>query len=529
MSDSPYAHIIPSRYPLGMQSFEDIRLSNKVYVDKTAMLHKLITDGQYYFLSRPRRFGKSLMLSTLQAYFEGKLELFKGLAIYDLEKDWHPRPVIHLSMPSGGEMTLQSLQSRISFMISRAASDLGVKLTATSPDIQFVELIGSTFDKYGEKVVVLIDEYDRPLLDTQFAHPEFHGEVLEFMRSFYSSLKDFSRYIHFVMLTGVTKYSQVNVFSGLNNLTDISLNPTYNALCGISESEMQRYFTDDITVFAERIGLSARDAQHEFKLSYDGYRFASDGENIYNPYSVLSAFWEGRFDTYWYQSGNPNHIVQALSKKLFFNFKELEGYKALTSQMLDPNLSYKEPVALLYQSGYLTIKGYDKESQVYTLGFPNKEVSAAFCQNLMTAIAKSDNSEIQFSVPRLILAATTGSADEVMTILDQGLASFKYEQLKEPSHELHFHLMLHIICMCAGLQVESEVQTTNGRIDLVLKTNRFIYIIEFKINQNGDAALKQILEKDYVSKYRGDSRKVILIGAGFFVETRRLIDWKILD
>lgn len=527
MQNNQFSHITPARYPLGVQSFEDIRLNNKVYVDKTALIHKLVTDGQYYFLSRPRRFGKSLLLSTLQAYFEGRRELFQGLAIEHLEHNWFSRPVIHLSFAKGVFTDIDRATAHIKRAINSAAKRLAVTVEDGYPESMFADLIENTRTKYQTKVVVLIDEYDKPLLDTQYRDPKVHQAIKDTLRGIYSCVKDCGEDIHFGLITGITKFSQINIFSGLNNIRDISLSPVFDSICGISETEMEAYFHDDMMLFAKNGGQTFDKARQEFRLSYDGYHFAGNGQNIYNPYSVLSALCEGRFDTYWYQSGNPNYLIEALSKKPLYNFKALEGHKAIASELMDPNISYREPIALLYQTGYLTIKDFDRESNVYTLGFPNREVSAAFCQNLMAAVAYTEHSEVQFSAPRLMVSATTGNADELMTVLDAGLATFKYDQLKEPSHELHFHLILHIICMCVGLNVESEVQTTDGRIDMVLKTQRFIFIIEFKLDESAATALAQIKRKDYPAKYRHDGRKLILIGANFSTETRRLDDWLI--
>lgn len=528
MSDSRYSHITPARYPVGVQSFEDLRLKNRLYIDKTALIYKIVTEHDYYFLSRPRRFGKSLLLSTLKAYFEGKRELFKGLAIERLETQWRCFPVIYLSLASGSHNAIEDTLDIINYQIDTNARDLGVTLTSGPASVRFNELISEVRDKYGAKVVVLVDEYDKPMLDTQYADDDLHDAVRAELRGLYSCIKDRGEDIAFAMLTGVTKYCHLNLFSGLNNLRDISLDPNFNALCGISQSEMDEYFVLDMEVFGQKAGMTTDEVRTKFKRYYDGYHFASRGEDIYNPYSVMCSFVASEFDMFWYETGNSRHVIESIVRYPDFNYRDLEGIKASKEKMMDPNLSYSHPVALLYQSGYLTVKSFNDESRIYTLGFPNREVSSAFCDNLMLAISNRLEVNAEFSTAQLLDCAVEGDADGVMRVFDAGLRTFKYDQMDRPRREMHFQMMLHIMSMCAGLRVECEVQTTDGRIDMVIKTRRFIYLIEFKLNRSVKAAVEQLKAKDYAAKYAHDPRKLIQVGANFSTKTRLLTGWKVL-
>lgn len=528
MIDDYASNISPSRYPIGVQSFEDIRIAHQVYVDKTPLLYKMVTEGKYYFLSRPRRFGKSLMLSTIKAYFEGRKDLFVGLGIEKLEHNWKQYPVISLSLAKGVFLSMERTNEHLKREIIENAKQLGIQIEDSYPENMFADLIRSAYNHYQSKVVVLVDEYDKPLLETQYQDDSLHESIHAVMRGFYSCIKDLGPQIRFAIITGVTRFSHLNIFSGLNNLNDISLNSAYNGLCGITETEIQEYFKTDIKVFATHKNLTSNEVALKLKEYYDGYRFAGVGENIYNPYSVLKSFSAEEFDTYWYQSGNSKHLIESLIKRPSFRYNDLEGAKATAEELMDSNLSYTHPIALLYQSGYLTIKGYDAEGGIYTLGFPNREVSSGFSVNLMSAISQLDETEDIFSASALISYAVKGDANGLMEMFNNGLKSFKYDLILKPRRELHFQMMLHIMSMCAGLRVESEVHTANGRIDMVIKTQRYIYIIEFKIDRSVWAAIDQLQKKGYAEKYSSDHRLLIQIGANFSSKSRILTGWEII-
>ena len=511
------------RYPVGDSSFSKIMEKGQVYVDKTALIYQLAHDTDYYFLSRPRRFGKSLMLSTLRAYFEGRKELFEGLAISKLEKDWKKHPVINLTMGGKDFSSIDALNVHLNNQIAENERLLGFEPSTGDPDTRFYNLIRNASEKFGIKAVVLIDEYDKPMLDTRHINDELHNGVRNAIRGFYGCIKESADYIRFVMITGVTKFSHVNIFSGLNNLRDISLTPQYNPLCGISESEMAEYFKRDMAVFAQQNGISPEETAQQFKLHYDGYRFASTGENIYNPFSVVNAFANMRFGNYWFSSGTSYHLVKEMEQSNF-NFQSLEGITMTESELMGVRVSADNIVALLYQAGYLTIKDYNPESQTYQLGFPNKEVSAGFFNELL-CITTSNIPQTQFSAAKFYTAATGGNPEEMMSLLKLALSKFSYHQIDAKAPEKHFNTLLMILNMAMGLVVESEVNTSAGRIDMVIKTRRFIYLMEFKVNSYPKRALAQINEKGYPYKYCGDPRTLYKIGANFSRKTRNLTGW----
>ena len=508
------------RYPVGQSDFVNIRQKGSVYVDKTDLIYQMTHDTDYYFLSRPRRFGKSLMLSTLEAYFQGKKELFEGLAIYNLEDDWTHHPVIHLSMGGMDFSDINVLRSHLNKIVNASGRELGVNCEDEYPENSFFYLIRNAYQKYGERVVVLIDEYDKPMLDTRHRDDILHEDIKNLLRGFYGVIKDSAAYIRFAMITGVTKFSHVNIFSGLNNLRDISLDPRYNALCGISESEMAEYFSEDIKLFAERNGMTPEEASREFKIHYDGYRFAAEGENIYNPFSTIQAFANMEFDNYWFASGTSDHLIRELQHR-HYNFDKIEGTRlSKISLMSEPSIE-RTPNALLYQAGYLTIK--DFKHGMYTLGFPNKEVSSSFYNVLLKYLVPVQ--EEQFSAMLLSAYAQEGDVESMMEMLHIGLSHFNHMEMKKPEYEYHFKVILKALLMAASLSVEGEVSTPAGRIDMVLKTKQTIYLFEFKLDSTPEIALQQIDDKDYPFRYYGDARQVVKIGANFSTDLRRLTGW----
>ena len=510
------------RYPVGQSDFTSIIESNAVYVDKTALLYRLTHDTTYYFLSRPRRFGKSLMLSTLKAYFQGKKELFEGLAISNLEKDWKHYPVIHLTMGGENFSSVRILESHLNGEVNDNVHKLKVEIEGETASRRLKSLFRAAAEKYGEKVVILIDEYDKPMLDTRHRDDELHSDIKSLLRGFYGVIKESAEYIRFVMITGVTKFSHVNIFSGLNNLRDISLDPQYNALCGVSESEMVEYFSEDMKLFAERNGMTPEEASREFKIHYDGYRFAAEGENIYNPFSTIQAFANMEFDNYWFASGTSDHLIKELQRN-HYNFDKLEGVRlSKISLMSEPSIG-KTPTTLLYQAGYLTIKDY--KNGLYILGFPNKEVSSSFYNVLLRYIVPVQ--EEQFSAFLLSAYAQEGDVEAMMEMLQIGLSHFNNMEMKKPEYEYHFKVILKALLMAAALNVEGEVLTPAGRIDMVLKTKQTIYLFEFKLDSTPEAALKQIDDKDYPFHYYDDPRPIVKIGANFSTELRRLSGWAV--
>lgn len=384
MSDS-FKNFTINRYPIGEPTFEKIRLGGRVYVDKTDLIYRLIHESDFNFLSRPRRFGKSLLLSTLKSFFEGRRDLFRGLAIERLEQDWTQYAVINIELSVGKYESIQNLKDQLCMEMQSNASNLGVTLRETEPEAQFYELIQSVYQKYNRGVVILIDEYDKPLLDTRHREEELHREIRDQLRAFYVCIKQLARFVRFAMITGITKFGEVSIFSGLNNLRDISMQPAFNALCGLTDDEIDHYFAPDIEVFAQQNNLSVADTRQQFREYYDGYLFCSSGQRIYNPYSVITALCNMRFGKYWFNSGTSLYLVRELSNA-HYDLLSLEG-KAASGDLLQRGYVVGgNPIPLLYQSGYLTIQSYDPETQEYFLGFPNLEVRSAFFDELLEII-----------------------------------------------------------------------------------------------------------------------------------------------
>ena len=513
-----------NRYPAGQQDFALLRKGKMLYVDKTAYIYELTRQNYNYFLSRPRRFGKSLLLSTIEAYFEGRKELFEGLAISELEKEWTIHPVIRIDLSKGAYQSMSNLYERIDVQLLFSAEKLGVSLEQQDITSRFQELIKRSYEKYNQTVVVLIDEYDKPILDTKYNAEHFHQGVHEFMRGFYGCLKGCAEYLRFVMLTGITKVSHVNIFSGLNNLIDLSLQPWCNALCGISESELQHYFAEDIATFAKVNNMQIEEVKNQFKRYYDGYRFAEYGENIYNPYSVVLAFQNMKFADYWFVSGTPNHLIQTLNNE-DFNFDGLEGYAAEQSELLGIATTDGNPVGLLYQSGYLTIKDY--EDDLYILGFPNKEVESGFYDILLQVLYPTSSAD-GYSALNVRKAAQRGMPQRLVELLDKGLIDYNYNQHKDIDGEAVLNSLLYGLVHALGLNVQAEYNISNGRIDMVIETKRFIYLFEFKVNKTAAAAMRQIAEVGYDDHYKYDKRKLFKIALNYNT-AKRCIDDVIIE
>ena len=512
------------RYPIGQSDFTSIIENKAVYVDKTELLYRMTHDSMYYFLSRPRRFGKSLMLSTLKAYFQGKKQLFEGLAMSRLEKEWKHYPVIHLTMGGEDFRSVRILEGHLNGEINDNMHTLKVESEGETASRRLKSLIREAAEKYGERVVILVDEYDKPMLDTRHRGDELHRDIKSMLRGFYGVIKESAEYIRFVMITGITKFSHVNIFSGLNNLRDISLEPQYNALCGVSEREMTEYFSEDMKLFAAKNGITPDEASKEFKLHYDGYRFAAEGENIYNPFSTIQAFSNMRFSNYWFTSGTSDHLIREL-KQRNFNFDKLEGARLSEISMMSEPTIERTPITLLYQAGYLTIKGY--KHGMYELGFPNKEVSSSFYSVLLKYLVPVQDE--QFSALLLSAYAQEGDVENMMEMLQIGLSHFNNMEMQKPEYEFHFKVILKALLMAAALSVKGEVLTPAGRIDMVLETKQTIYLFEFKLDSAPEVALKQIDDKDYPFHYYGDPRPLVKIGANFSTELRRLTGWVVAN
>ena len=507
-------------YPVGIQNFESLRKDGFFYVDKTALMYQLVTTGRYYFLSRPRRFGKSLLISTLEAYFQGKEELFDGLAVASLEKEWKRYPVIHLDLNAKKFDGPDDLIRLIDRQLLVLEAEYGKVKTDETIDDRFVSLIRNMNGRTGERVVILVDEYDKPLLQA-IGNDALQNEYRAILKAFYGVLKSMDGYIRFALLTGVTKFGKVSVFSDLNNLMDLSMDERYTDICGVSGEELLRDFDEDIRALALNNGQTYEQACAQLKEDYDGYHFCPDSPGIYNPFSLLNTFAKGRYGSYWFETGTPTYLVELL-KKSDYDLEQMSREET-DSETLDSIFTGDNPIPVIYQSGYLTIKKYDKEFGLYTLGFPNREVEEGFLRFLMPYYAKSDRTKSGFEIKRFVDDVRKGDIDGFMERLQSFLADCPYELARDI--ELHYQNVLFIVFRLAGLYTQVEYHTSRGRIDMVVQTVDYVYVMEFKLDGSAEEALQQIEEKQYALPFAKDSRKVYRIGVNFSSETRNIDRW----
>ncbi|MCD8313684.1 MAG: ATP-binding protein [Bacteroidales bacterium] len=512
-------------YPIGSQNFENIRKKGFVYVDKTEYIYKMASAGQYYFLSRPRRFGKTLLVSTMEAYFSGRKELFKGLAIEKLEQDWIEYPVLSFDMSAGKVVDgLESLYSTLNNELSWYEKEYGTDPTETNIELRFKGIIRRAYEKAGRQVVILIDEYDKPLLDT-IDNRKTNECIRDFLRGFYGNVKSQDRYIRFAFLTGITKFSHVNIFSGLNNLDDISMDLRYSEICGITTEEIHTYFGEAIRELAESKGMSYEQALRKLETHYDGYHFHQNSVGIYNPFSLLSALEKEEINNYWFRTGTPSYLVKLLQQNNY-EIGKLENVSQTADQLegidpIDTNI-----VPLLFQSGYLTIRGYDERFRKFILGYPNKEVEEGFVNYLMPCYFsfRSGNS-LQFFVENFIHDVEAGDADGFMNRLKVMFDDNSFRVAGKM--EIYYQNTMNAVFWMMGLYTEVERASSMGSADIVIKTAKFIYIMELKLDSSVDTALKQIEEKGYARPYALDKRKVYRIGVNFSSATRSIADWRI--
>ena len=508
-------------YPIGIQSFSGIRNNGYVYVDKTAALYKLASTGKYYFLSRPRRFGKSLLVSTMEAYFSGKKDLFKGLAIESLEKDWTEYPVLHFDFSGKSYSKQDSLSDILNIHLDQMEKQYEVDVVSEACDSRLKGIIEAAYKKTGRKAVILIDEYDKPIIDN-LTRPELRESFRETLEGFYGTLKTKDDFIRFGFLTGVTKIGKMSVFSGLNNLNDISMDDCYSDICGISETELQEYFDESIQSLALKYGITKDECYGRLARMYDGYHFCENSIGVYNPFSLLNTFNKMKFGEYWFETGTPSFLVQYL-KDGNYNLANMSRANVSKSRLTGINYANPEPIALMYQSGYLTIKNYDQEFQTYCLDYPNKEVETGFLESLSQLFTPSLNEGI-FSVPRFVIALRNGDTEEFMNLFTAFLSDNSYQIQGEL--ELYFQNTMSIMFKMMGLYVKTEYNTSNGRIDIVIETDKFVYIIELKRDQSPDDALQQIEAKGYAKPFIASGKQIIKLGINFSSATRTVDGWK---
>jgi len=514
------------KLPVGIQDFEDLRTTGYLYVDKTAYIYRLATTGKPYFLGRPRRFGKSLLVSTLKAYFLGKKELFEGLAIYDLEKEWIEYPVFHLDMNVESYLNLGSLYSALNANLKVLETKWGKEDSEESPAVRFMTLIRRAYEQTGRKVVVLIDEYDKPLLGTM-DDLNVNDDIRKVLKGFYGVLKSADAYLRFVFLTGVTKFAKVSVFSDLNHLADISLDRRYAAICGISETELADFFEPEINALADELEKTYDDTLYELKKHYNGYHFSEKTEGMYNPFSLLRTFAEGRIRDYWFETGTPTFLVRML-KNIDFDIKNLEKDVIIPARSItEYSIDSSDPVPLLYQSGYLTIKEYDHGLNEYVLGFPNDEVKYGFLNELLPVYIPKVKNLSEFYVGHFIRDLQAGHVENFMTRLKAFFAGISYElnNKTEKDYQTVFYLLITLM----GQFIDAEPRSSAGRADAVVATADAVYIFEFKLTGNASAedALKQIDDKGYLIPFSAGNKRLVKIGAEFSTEERGLKRWVI--
>ena len=520
--------------PIGIQSFETMRSGSYVYVDKTQFIPKLEVLGRAYFLTRPRRFGKSLFLSTLQAYFEGRKELFKGLAIEKFKEehgqDWQTYPVLKLDLNAKKYTKEEHLEEILKDHIRIWQLKYNVQTDCTDSDSAFADIIRLLYEKFSQRVVVLIDEYDKPLLST-LENDQLHEAYRSTLKAFYSVIKSSNDYLHLSFLTGVTKFSKVSIFSDLNNLDDISFDEEYSSICGITEEELKNNFLPEIEALSVKEGRTCEEMLDVLRQKYDGYRFSKKEERIYNPFSLLNALSKKELGDYWFESGTPTFMVKLLEQRAFA-LPDLDGKITLKSDDLYRyRVSYDDLVPLLFQAGYLTIKDYNREDREYVLGFPNDEVRYAFLYCL-TAIYTDGKtaSQGEFKISLFKEAMRKGDIDRVLSLIKALLASIPYDSLPPDKlflREHNYQTAIYLIFRLMGQYVRTEVHSSKGRSDAEVETKDAIYVFEFKVGGKPIDAISQIKQSGYAEKYSTSSKSVYLIGATIGDEERTLDAWEI--
>jgi hypothetical protein len=507
--------------PIGVQDFEKLRKGDYLYVDKTALMYQLVSTGSYYFLSRPRRFGKSMLLSTLHAYFSGKKELFEGLAIEKLEKDWTTYPVLHLDLNVSEYRTEDDLRGKLSATLNDWEQLYGKVDYEKSLGTRFEGVIRRAYEKTGLRVVILVDEYDKPVLQT-IENEELQATYRSILKGFYGALKSMDRCIKFAFLTGVTKFGKVSVFSDLNNLEDISLDRPYATICGITDEEIDTVFAPYVQRLAAASNRSSDDVRNELRVQYDGYHFVYNSVAVYNPFSLLNTFKKNEFKNYWFETGTPSYLVYLL-KKHNYNLEQMSKVECDADVLNSVDSQSTNPIPVIYQSGYLTIKDYDPEFGLYQLGFPNKEVEDGFLKFLLPSYASIDNTQTAFVITNFVKDIRAGKVDEFFKRLSSLFADTPYDLVKDL--ENHYQNVLFIVTKLMGFYVKAEYHTSEGRIDLVLQTPDYIYVMEFKLNGTAEEALAQINDKNYALPFAADGRRLIKIGVNFSSQTRNIERW----
>lgn len=515
------------KYPLGIQTFSEIAKGNYYYADKTDVVYRLVHYAKYHFLSRPRRFGKSLFVSTLQAYFEGRKELFKGLAIEQLEQEWTEYPVIHLDLSGGKYYSIENLHDILNMILLRQEEKYGIENNKSQAySARLTHILETAIQKTGKQVVVLIDEYDSPMHDSM-SDKVLQEKIRNIMRDFFSPLKEQEKNLRFVLITGISKFSQLSIFSELNNIKNISMKDEYSDICGITKEQLLTDFKDGIEAMAAHNSLTFNETVEKLKEHYDGYHFTPNSPDIFNPYSIINALDDRDFNSYWFTSGTPTFLIELLQKN-GIDMLQLDNLWARDNRFDVPTDSITDPIPVLYQSGYLTIKEYNSKLRMYRLGFPNEEVRQGFSESLYryyapTMMGELDTVVYKYREKVLLEDDIKAFLPYLQTFYDK----FPYTIIN--NNERHYQAVMFTIFSMLGADVKVEEPTPDGRIDMVLKTDTAIYVFELKYNKSADVAIQQIKQKDYAKIYAGDGRKIVKVGLNFSEDRRSLENWKVED
>ena len=509
--------------PLGIQTFSEVREGDYIYIDKTDMVYRMTQSFKYVFLSRPRRFGKSLLASTLHSYFSGKKELFKGLAIERLETEWTEHPVLHFDMSLGKHMGKEQLERFLGERLVFEERKYGIENPAKDINDRLTNLIAIAFEKTGRKVVVIIDEYDAPLLDVVH-EDELLPQLRQVMRNFYSPLKACDPYLRFVFLTGITKFSQMSIFSELNNLKNISMMPEYAGICGITEEELTEQLADYVEALAESQGKTHEEALQQLKQNYDGYHFCWPSPDIFNPFSLLNALSDKRVGSYWFASGTPTYLIEMM-RKFGVAPSQIGRNRAMASAFDAPTERMTSLTPLLYQSGYTTIKDYNPISGLYTLDIPNSEIRIGLMESLLPNYVQSAANEGLTAIADMYMALLEGDLDGMLRQLQQFLLTVPY--CDNTNYEGHYQQMLYVIFSLLGRYVDVEVRTATGRVDMVMQAFGKLYLFELKLNRSAAAAMQQINLNDYPARFSQSGLPIVKVGINFDTATRTLSDWVI--
>ncbi len=509
------------RYPIGQQSFEMLRKGNFLYVDKTHFIEPIIESSQYYFLGRPRRFGKSLFLDTLKCFFEGKRHLFKGLYADTMDWDWEPCPVLKLDLNNEKYKTPDALDAVMEGLLKEWEREYGITPDVESHSMRFRSIIRAAHEKTGRGVVILVDEYDKPLVNNLHDHENFEY-CRDKLASLYSNFKSSAEHIRLVFLTGVSRFAHLSVFSDLNNIQDISLDDDYADVCGITEEELRANFGEGIRNLASKYKYTEEQTIDRLRTFYDGYRFTDEEIYLYNPFSLLNAMQKRTFGKYWIASGTPSLLMSQM-RRFDIDLKSLLDAKCGRDSLSGLDLENPWPLALFFQTGYLTIKDYDFEEELYTLGLPNEEVKTGFLEYLLPFYLNTKGEDTRFLVSEFVREFREGDVEGFMRRLKSLFASISYRMRMEQENNVHNGLLM--LMLLVGLKVQTELCTSDGRIDLFVATDRYYYIIELKLDGTAREALDQINARDYALPFAVDDRRLFKIGVEFSTEKRALVDW----